>query len=221
MLFPKSEAKSTHGHRHARNLISGEEEMSVPKALKVLASKLAAVAAVCAFSSMLMSVSAEAQARRSNCDEYARDAVRQSEINDRRNCGFKGPRWSDNRTAHFGWCMIFPRQAREEQEAREAQLEECRDKRRGERAGRRASCDTYAKVAVVQAEANKKYDCGFRGGEWVDNERPHMRWCMRARRAYLLDEIRYRAGELQKCFDKLGDDDEDAEDRGYQRRRFR
>lgn len=174
------------------------------------------------------SVDASAQGRRANCDDYANDAVRQHEINERRNCGYEGPRWSDNRTAHFGWCMIFPRQAQQELEARKDELEACRDNRRGnrrdarrgEREGRRANCDTYAKIAVVQAEANKKYDCDNRGGEWEDKERPHFRWCMRAKRSHLADELRFRTAELQKCFNKLGDDDEDSDNRGYKRRRF-
>lgn len=194
--------------------------MSLSKASGILTASLATAAAICVSSLVLMTVSADAQGRRATCSDYARDAVRDNEFNERRNCGFKGPRWSDNQTAHFGWCMIFPKRAEEESEARKAQLEECRDERRGRRAGRRANCETYAKIAVVQADANKKYDCNYRGGEWIGEERPHFRWCMRARRDYLIDEIRYRAGELQKCFNKLGDDDEDVEDRGYRRRRF-
>jgi hypothetical protein len=145
-------------------------------------------------------------------------------MNERRNCGFQGPRWSDNRTAHFGYCMVFPRQAQQESEARKEELESCRDNRRenrrAEREGRRANCDTYAKIAVVQADSNRKYNCGYRGGEWEREERPHFRWCMRARRSFLEDELRFRTGELQKCFNKLGDDDEDSDDRGYKRRRF-
>ncbi len=195
--------------------------MSLSNVRGVLTAGVAIAAAVCLSSLLLLTTSADAQSRRATCNDYANDAVKQSEINDRRNCGYKGSRWSDNRTAHFGWCMIFPRQARKENAARAEQLEECRDKRRSARAGRRASCETYAKIAVVQAQANRKYDCNNRGGEWRRRERPHFRWCMRARRDYLTDEIRYRAGELQKCFNKLGDDDDDTDDRGYKRRRFR
>jgi hypothetical protein len=120
--------------------------------------------------------------------------------------------------------MLFPRQAENEQKARAKQLKECRQEkretRRGDAAGKRASCETYAKTAVVHAEANKKYECGNRGGEWIANQRPHFRWCMGARRAYLVDETRFRLAELQKCFDKLGDYDEEEQDRGYRRRRF-
>lgn len=195
--------------------------MSFAKATRALMVSLAAAVTACLVSLTVLANPAEAQNRRAECNKYAREAVRQNEINERRDCGFDGSRWSDNRIAHFGWCMIFPRQAEKESDVRDDMLAECRGKRRDQRAGRRASCDTYAKIAVVQARANKKFDCDYRGGEWMTRERAHFRWCMRAKRKYLVDEIRYRAIELQKCFNRLGDDDEDTEDRGYRRRRFR
>lgn len=187
---------------------------------KKFAFSVAGIGAIAITGMISIAPDVNAQGRRDICENYAEDAVRHSEINERRNCGFKGPRWSDNRTAHFGWCMVFPRQAQQEAEARKEELESCRDNRRAEREGRRANCDTYAKIAVVQADANRKYKCGYRGGEWEREERPHFRWCMRAKRSFLEDELRFRTGELQKCFNKLGDDDEDSDDRGYKRRRF-
>ncbi len=192
--------------------------MSFPRSFR---SSLAGLAAVVIIGASFIAASpADAQNRRSFCQDYAREAVRQYEANERRDCGYKGVRWSDNRTAHFSWCMLFPRQAERESNARKEQLQNCRQDRRAERIGKRAACETYAKIAVTQAEANKKYDCGLRGGEWNDDTRAHMRWCMRSRRNHLFDEIRFRAGELQKCFDKLGDYDDDSNDRGYKRRRF-
>ena len=172
---------------------------------------------------LFTATTASAQNRQAFCERYSRDAVRDNEVNEKRRCGFSGPRWSDKQAAHFGWCMIFPKIAEKESEAREAQLKDCRadrrDDRRAERIGKRANCDTYAKIAEVQADANKKYECGFRGGEWITDSRPHFTWCMRNKRDYMLDEIRYRAVELQKCFNKLGDYDED-DDKNYRRRRF-
>ncbi len=192
------------------------------------------VAAVCLGALWLTAVSANAQARREGCEEYARESVEQAEANQRRNCGYEGPRWSDNRGGHFAWCALFPRAAEQELEARRGLLRECRsdnrqerredrregrEERREERQGKRANCDTYAKVAEVQAEANEKYNCGNRGGEWSKDSRDHFRWCMRAKREYLVDELRYRTIELQKCFNNLGDFDEEG-DTGYRRRRF-
>lgn len=190
---------------------------------------LSLFAIACALAFTMTPISANAQNRAEFCNEYADNAVEQQEANDERECGYSGPRWSSNRTRHFAWCMIFPKQARAEQNARRKELRECRREarrenrreRRRETKGKRASCDTYAKTAVVQAQANRKYKCGFRGGEWIARERTHFRWCMRSRRAYLADETRYRLAQLQKCFNKLGDYDDEENDRGYRRRRFR
>lgn len=192
-------------------------------------------AAVCAGAVLLTAVSAGAQGRRDGCEDYARESVEQAESNQRRNCGYEGPRWSDNRQGHFAWCVLFPRAAQDELEARRGMLKECRserrddrregreerrEERREDRQGKRANCDTYAKIAEVQAEANEKYNCGNRGGEWSKDSREHFRWCMRAKREFLQDELRFRSIELQKCFNNLGDYDEEGGDNNYRRRRF-
>lgn len=182
----------------------------------------------CAGTIALTATAADAQSRRDGCEDYARESVEQAEANEKRNCGYDGPRWSDNRQGHFAWCVLFPRAAQDELEARRGMLRECRsnareDRREGrreEREGKRANCDTYGKIAAVQAEANDKYNCGYRGGEWSKDSREHFRWCMRARREHLQDEQRFRTIELQKCFNKLGDYDDEDGDRGYKRRRF-
>ncbi len=86
--------------------------------------------------------------------------------------------------------------------------------------GKRASCETYASIAVVQSEANDRYNCRYRGPEWSINRRGHYEWCLLQRREFMLDEIRWRQNELQKCFNNLGDFDDERYDRSY-RRRFR
>ncbi|MBX2806818.1 MAG: hypothetical protein KTR19_12655 [Hyphomicrobiales bacterium] len=200
--------------------------MSLIKGVSALGFGRSAV--LCAFMLVWSSGMASAQNRAEFCNEYAESAVDQNKANTDRDCNFNGPRWSNNRTRHFAWCMLFPRQAEAEQDARKENLRECRQdarrerrkERRREAAGKRASCDTYAKTTMVQAEANRKYECGYKGGEWRAKERPHFRWCMGARRKYLADEIRYRQAQLQKCFDKLGDYDDERNDRGYRQRRF-
>ena len=40
-----------------------------------------------------------------------------------------------------------------------------REDRRGNE-GKRASCAVYAQIAVVQADTNRRYNCGYRGGRW-------------------------------------------------------
>ena len=182
-----------------------------------------------------------AQDRAARCQEYARDAADQADKNDRNRCGYNGPRWSNDRTSHFAWCMLFPKQAEDELRARNDDLRRCggggggggdRDRRdgdrrdgdrrgdgdRGNREGKRASCDTYSSIATVQTEANDKYRCGNRGPEWSNNKRGHFEWCMTNKREFTLDEMRFRAQELQKCFNNLGDYDDDNYDRSYRRR---
>lgn len=84
------------------------------------------------------------------------------------------------------------------------------DDERGNVEGKRAACETYARIALVQAEANRKYRCGYTGPRWAIEVEPHFRWCRHVRREALGVEARDRAGELQRCFDRLGDFDDEA-----------
>jgi hypothetical protein len=79
---------------------------------------------------------------------------------------------------------------------------------RGNVAGKRASCEVYARIAVVQAEANRQFQCRYEGPRWITNPVPHFRWCRWAGRPALVEEFRERAQDLQRCFDNLGDFDE-------------
>ena len=83
-----------------------------------------------------------------------------------------------------------------------------RDDRRGEVEGKRASCEVYARIAQVQAEANRRFRCGFRGPSWVSDLQPHFRWCRFVPRRRIAEEQRNRGFELQQCFDRLGDFDD-------------
>ena len=38
------------------------------------------------------------------CDAYAHKAAKQAEFNSQNNCGGTGPRWTQDRDAHFAWC---------------------------------------------------------------------------------------------------------------------
>lgn len=84
-----------------------------------------------------------------------------------------------------------------------------RDDRRGDVEGKRASCEVYARIAVVQAEANRRFRCGMRGPAWTDDVRPHFQWCRYVPRRRIAEEQRHRAEHLQSCFDRLGDFDDD------------
>jgi hypothetical protein len=88
-----------------------------------------------------------------------------------------------------------------------------RDDRRGEVEGKRASCEVYARIAAVQADANTRFRCGLRGPAWVGDPAPHFRWCRFVPRRQIAEEQRNRSVELQRCFDKLGDFDDDRRGR--------
>lgn len=84
-----------------------------------------------------------------------------------------------------------------------------RDDRRGDVEGKRASCEVYARIAVVQAEANRRFRCGLRGPAWNADPGPHFQWCRFVPRRKIAEEQRNRADDLQRCFDRLGDFDDD------------
>ena len=84
-----------------------------------------------------------------------------------------------------------------------------RDDRRGDVEGKRANCEVYARIAQVQAEANTRFRCGLKGPAWVAEPQPHFRWCRYVPRRKVAEEQRNRAEELQRCFDRLGDFDDD------------
>ncbi len=88
-----------------------------------------------------------------------------------------------------------------------------REDRRGDVEGKRASCEVYARIAVVQADANNRFRCGLRGPAWQNAPGPHFQWCRFVPRRQIAEEQRNRSVELQRCFDKLGDFDDDRRGR--------
>ena len=52
--------------------------------------------------------------------------------------------------------------------------------------------------------------CGYNGARWEHDLEQHFRWCRHIRREAVITEVRERAGELQRCFNQLGDFDEEA-----------
>ena len=84
-----------------------------------------------------------------------------------------------------------------------------RSDRRGDVEGKRASCEVYARIAQVQSDANRRFRCGQRGPAWESDPQAHFRWCRYVPRRKVADEQRNRSEELQRCFDRLGDFDDD------------
>jgi hypothetical protein len=84
-----------------------------------------------------------------------------------------------------------------------------RDDRRGDVEGKRASCEVYARTAAVHADANRRFRCGFKGPAWNNDVGAHFQWCRFVPRRKVAEEQRNRAEDLQRCFDRLGDFDDD------------
>lgn len=101
-----------------------------------------------------------------------------------------------------------------------------RDRDRGDRdrggrgrerdTGRRAACDHYGKMAAEQAEANRKYNCGFRGPQWGPRAEAHRDWCLYTGRENPEKDIKSRENDLARCFGKMEDEEED-DDRDCER----
>ncbi len=75
--------------------------------------------------------------------------------------------------------------------------------------GKRASCEVYAQMSVVQAEANRRFNCGYGGERWDPSAHTHFHWCRYQRRETIGREMFDRGHDLQRCFDRRGDFDEE------------
>ena len=65
-------------------------------------------------------------AKRSVCDSFALQAIKQNEEKSRLGCEFAGPRWQGYYENYYKWCLDAPDEYAEvEFNAREAELNEC------------------------------------------------------------------------------------------------
>ncbi len=198
----------------------------MPRSLKfqsIFSISFAFVAAAFAVGLSATSASAQFGDRKDRyCEEYAERAVKAAETNLRDRCGFQGPRWITDFNAHRAFCGFVPSEVtRREADDRDREVRACEERTSGSGYGgggnrdeaKRAACETYARIAVVQAQANRDYRCDFRGPQWIADRDPHFNWCRYVRRSTLVEELRNRAQSLQQCFNKLGDFDDDRYER--------
>jgi hypothetical protein len=75
--------------------------------------------------------------------------------------------------------------------------------------GKRATCEVYSRIAVIQADANERFRCGLQGPAWTNDPGRHFQWCRYVPRQRVAEAQRDRSEELQRCFDRLGDFDDD------------
>lgn len=61
-----------------------------------------------------------------NCANYGYLALKQARENERRKCGFQGPRWTVDLKAHVAWCStVGPQEWKTELRERAKALETC------------------------------------------------------------------------------------------------
>lgn len=62
----------------------------------------------------------------SNCDWYAKTAVRQQQVNEDKKCGFNGEAWHKDLSAHLKWCAsVSPDFWKAQAQTRNQQLDAC------------------------------------------------------------------------------------------------
>ena len=74
-------------------------------------------------------ISAATAQAQGNCEWYANLALQQQKINLDRACGFIGPAWSTNRSAHLNWCAtVAPDVWKDQAKQRDQLLAKCPSK---------------------------------------------------------------------------------------------
>jgi hypothetical protein len=82
----------------------------------------------------------------------------------------------------------------------------------GETGDKNASCETYARLSAAQAEANRRYACGYRGTRWDLSAQTHLSWCRYVSPELAKQEIKDRLTGLEQCLSRI-DDFDDARQR--------
>lgn len=123
------------------------------------------------------------------CDGYAKEAKEKAKLNNKLNCGFQGPRWSNDVNGHRIWCLIADQNtAQAETNNRALDIEKC-------------TCQWYADKAMDQVAANKAKNCGFTGLRWLDDKQAHYDWCAKIKPGMdaMMSEVKARKSMLKGC----------------------
>ncbi len=151
--------------------------------------------------------------KRAFCTTYAEKAVRASEENRRKKCGYRGGRWNATYRGYFNWCMRNSEQAAENNtQTRARLLRECALRppvspppaqqppaRPFAAPGNLESCSRYASVLSAMARSALRNRCGFFGPEWTTDEGRIFEWC---RRTPLMERraiVRRHRAALMRC----------------------
>ena len=136
--------------------------------------------------------------KQAKCHAYAQRAVAQFNESLVHRCGFGGARWQGDFRPHYNWCLNARATARRsEEQAREAQLRQCKAAAGGRRAQR--YCDHFARVAIAQQATAAKAGCGFNGSEWRRNYQQHVRRCLNRGIDRSRDRLQKREDRIFSC----------------------
>ena len=122
-------------------------------------------------------------------NKYANDAEKSVQLAKHLKCGFQGPRWIKEKSAHMAWCILVdPNLAHSESNARAAELKQC-------------TCTWYADHTMVQIAMNIANKCGFSGLRWLESKQAHYDWCFNMNPPFsaMDNEIDIRKKMLNGC----------------------
>ncbi len=138
------------------------------------------------------------------CQVYAETAVEQARTAHKRDCGYRGPRWTRDFAKHYQWCLRVPPYDRQaENTTREHALDRCMLASAGSPQGRMA-CEHFARVAMAQNTTNKKLACGLTGALWQGSEKHAFRWCLRNSSIARDRQVARRERALSQCIARGG-----------------
>lgn len=128
------------------------------------------------------------------CTAYAQEAVQALQASQQLGCNLSGPRWQDNRQAHYDWCRGAPADwVANEARFRANQLRVCRREPGAE------GCGRYATLAVAASEFNASGQCGFAGARWGGGYDHHLAWCLATPQAVSDRETAIRNAMVGVC----------------------
>jgi len=130
-----------------------------------------------------------------SCAPYAKNAVTQQQLNQKRGCGFAGDGWHLNYNKHYNWCLNnSPGIRYKHTKSRQDSLTRC-----GKTGGKTKVCKNYANQAVAQQKTNLRLKCNISGPAWHQDYNQHYNWCMNAKSGTPGTFAKSRSDRLAQC----------------------
>ena len=132
------------------------------------------------------------------CDDWASKAVELNRKNIENRCGYRGRAWDSNEQRHFRRCMQLKKNERTAERRGQKQAIKVCVTELGY--GKRARCDHYARVAVLQNDSRRRGNCGA-GSDlgWNANYKVHFNRCLERRKKDTRAAQEAREGFLRQC----------------------